>query len=167
MVLSMHENWTLSAGFGYVDAEWDSGTVSPITGTDISGMTPPNTVDWSATAALDYDQQLNNDTRLFGRLQLRYKGDATTDAQFKDAPGDDFPFWENPSFVIVDLGAGVEWNNWEFGIHIENLFDEEYYIDVQEFPNFAGAALPTAPELIIIGTLEQPRRVVGSVQYHF
>ena len=167
MVLSMHENLTLSAGFGYVDAEWDSGTVSPITGTDISGMTPPNTVDWSATAALDYDQQLNNDTRLFGRLQLRYKGDATTDAQFKDAPGDDFPFWENPSFVIVDLGAGVEWNNWEFGIHVENLFDEEYYIDVQEFPNFAGAALPTAPDLIIIGTLEQPRRVVGSVQYHF
>ena len=167
MVLSMHENLTLSAGFGYVDAEWDSGTVSPITGTDISGMTPPNTVDWSATAALDYDQQLNNDTRLFGRLQLRYKGDATTDAQFKDVPGDDFPFWENPSFVVVDLGAGVEWNNWEFGIHIENLFDEEYYIDVQEFPNFAGSALPTAPELIIIGTLEQPRRVVGSVQYHF
>ena len=167
MVLSMHENWTLSAGFGYVDAEWDNGTVSPITGTDISGMTPPNTVDWSATAALDYDQQLNSDTRLFGRLQLRYKGDATTDAQFKDAPGDDFPFWENPSFTVVDLGAGVEWNNWEFGIHVENLFDEDYYIDVQEFPNFAGTALPTAPGLIIIGTLEQPRRVVGSVQYHF
>ena len=167
MVLSVHEDWTLSAGFGYVDAEWDSGTVSPLTGTDISGMTPPNTVNWSATAALDYDQQLNNDTRLFGRLQLRYKGDATTDAQFKDAPGDDFPFWENPSFVIVDIGGGVEWNNWEFGIHVENVFDEDYYIDVQEFPNFAGSALPTAPELIIIGTLEQPRRVVGSVQYHF
>ena len=31
MVLSMHENWTLSAGFGYVDAEWDDGTfVSPV-----------------------------------------------------------------------------------------------------------------------------------------
>ena len=167
MVWSVHEDWTLSAGFGYVDAEWDSGTVSPLTGVDISGMTPPNTVDWSATAALDYDRQLNNDTRLFGRLQLRYKGDATTDAQFKDAPGDAFPFWENPSFVVVDLGAGVEWNSWEFGIHVENLFDEDYYIDVQEFPNFAGSALPTAPDLIIIGTLEQPRRVVGSLQYHF
>ena len=167
MVLSVHDYWTLSAGIGYVDAEWDSGVVSPVTGADISGMTPPNTVEWSATAALDYDQQLNSDTRLFGRLQLRYKGDATTDAQFKDAPGDDFPFWENPSFVVVDIGGGVEWNNWEFGIHVENVFDEDYYIDVQEFPNFAGAALPTAPDLIIIGTLEQPRRVVGSVQYHF
>ena len=167
MVLSMHENWTLSVGFGYVDPEWDSGVTSPLTGADLSGMTPPNVADWSATAALDYDQQLNDDMRLFGRLQVRYKGDATTDAQFRDAPGDDFPFWGNPDFTVVDLGAGVEWNNWEFGIHVENLFDEDYYIDVQEFPNFAGSKLPGAPGNIIIGTLEQPRRVVGSVQYHF
>jgi iron complex outermembrane receptor protein len=169
MVLSMHENWTLSAGFGYVDAEWDDGTLFASEGNviDLSGRTPPNTVDWSATAALDYDQQLNDDMRLFGRLQLRYKGDASTNAQLWDSPGDDFPFWTNPDFTVVDLGAGVEWNNWEFGIHIENLFDEDYYIDVQEFPNFAGSKLQGAPGYIIIGTLEQPRRVVGSVQYHF
>lgn len=170
LVLSMHENWTLSAGFGYVDAEWDGGTLfSSGAGNiiDLSGRTPPNTVDWSATAALDYDQQLNSDMRLFGRLQLRYKGEASTNAQFFDTPGDDFPIWKNPDFTVVDLGAGVEWNNWEFGIHVENLFDEDYYIDAQEFPNYAGSALPGAPAAIIIGTLEQPRRVVGSVQYHF
>ncbi len=167
LVWSVHENWTLSAGFGYVDAEWDGGTVSPITGADLSGQTPPNTADWSTTAALDYNGELNADTRLFGRLQLRYKGDAATNAQFFDAPGDDFPFWDNPDFTVVDLGVGVEWQNWEFGIHVENLFDEDYYIDVQEFPNFAGSALAGSPGAIIIGTLEQPRRVVGSVQYRF
>ena len=170
MVLSMHENWTLSAGFGYVDAEWVGGTefVTPSDYlSDLSGRRPPNTVKWSATAALDYDQQVNDDMRLFGRLQLRYKGEASTNAQLWDSPGDDFPFWTNPDFTVVDLGAGVEWNNWEIGIHIENLFDEDYYIDVQEFPNFAGSKLPGAPGYIIIGTLEQPRRLVGSVQYHF
>jgi len=167
LVWSVHEDWTLSAGFGYIDAEWNAGTVSPITGTDISGQTPPNTADWSATAALDYDHQLNNDTRLFGRLQLRYKGDASTNAQFFDAPGDDFPFWDNPSFTVVDLGGGVAWNNWEFGIHVENLFDEKYYIDVQEFPNFAGTALAGGPGSIVIGTLEQPRRFVVSAQFQF
>ena len=83
------------------------------------------------------------------------------------SPGDDFPIWENPDFTVVDLGAGVEWNNWEIGIHVENLFDEDYYIDVQEFPNFAGSALPSGQGAIIIGTLEQPRRVVGSVSYSF
>ena len=170
IVLSMHENWTLSAGFGYVDAEWDDGTLFAGAGGEainLSGRTPPNVVDWSATAALDYDQQVNGDMRLFGRLQLRYKGEASTNAQFFDSPGDDFPIWENPDFTVVDLGAGVEWNNWEIGIHVENLFDEDYYIDVQEFPNFAGSALPSGQGAIIIGTLEQPRRVVGSVQYHF
>ncbi len=167
LVWSIHENWTLSAAFGYIDAEWDGGTVSPITGADLSGQTPPNTADWSTTAALDYNGELNADTRLFGRLQLRYKGEAATNAQFFDAPGDDFPFWDNPDFTVVDLGVGVEWQNWEFGIHVENLFDEDYYIDVQEFPNFAGSALAGSPGAIIIGTLEQPRRVVGSVQYRF
>ena len=170
LLWSLHENWTLSAGFGYIDAEWDGGTVSPVTGSDISGMTPPNTADWSATAALDYDRQINNHTRWFGRLQLRYKGQASTNAQFFDAPGDDFPFWNNDSFTVVDLGVGVEWNNWEFGLHVENLFDEDYYIDVQEFPNFSGNALEfpgAGPDSIVIGTLEQPRRVVGSIQYKF
>jgi len=167
LVWSVHENWMLSAGFGYLDAEWDSGTVSPISGADLSGMTPPNTAKWSATAALDYDRQLSNDARLFGRMQLRYKGEATTNAQFFDAPGDAFPFWENPSFTVVDLGVGVNWHNWEFGIHVENLFDEDYYIDVQEFPNFAGSVLAGSPGLIIIGTLEQRRRFVVSAQYQF
>ena len=169
IVLSMHENWTLSAGFGYVDAEWDDGTLFASEGNviDLSGRTPPNTVDWSATAALDYDQQLNGDMRLFGRLQLRYKGEASTNAQFFDFPGSQFPIWKNPDFTVVDLGAGVEWNNWEFGIHVENLFDEDYYIDVQEFPNYAGSALPSGQGAIIIGTLEQPRRIVGSVSYNF
>ncbi len=170
MVVSMHENWTLSAGFGYVDSEWVGGTefTTPTDYlSDLSGRRPPNTVKWSATAALDYDQQVSDDMRLFGRLQLRHKGEASTNAQLWDSPGDDFPFWTNPDFTVVDLGAGVEWNNWEFGIHVENLFDEDYYIDVQEFPNFAGSKLQGAPGYIIIGTLEQPRRVVGSVQYHF
>ncbi|TDJ67877.1 MAG: TonB-dependent receptor [Proteobacteria bacterium] len=171
VLFSIDEHWTLSAGFGYIDAEWDGGTVSPITGLDISGQTPPNTVDWSATGALDYTAELRHEMRLHSRLQVRYKGEASTNAQFFDAPGDDFPFWDNPDFTVVDLGAWIEWRNWEFGLHVENLFDEEYYIDVQEFPNFGGTAVVNpagvSPGAIIIGTLEQPRRVVGSIQYRF
>lgn len=167
LLWELHENWSLSAGLGYVDAEWDSGTTSPVTTLDISGMTPPNTAEWSTSIALDYSKELNTDSRIFGRVQLRYKGDSSTNAQFFDAPGDDFPFWENPDFTVVDLGVGWEWNKWEFGLHVENIFDEEYYIDVQEFPNFAGSARAGGPGSIIIGTLEQPRRIVGSLQYRF
>ncbi len=67
---------------------------------------------------------------------------------------------------VVDLNVGVEWQNWEFGLRLENVFDEEYYIDVQELPNLAGP-LVTPQSSIIIGTLEQPRRLMGWVQYRF
>ena len=167
LVANINEAWTLSVGFGYVNAEWDSGTVSAISGADLSGMTPPNTVDFSATAALDYARELNADLLLSARLQVRYKGDATTNAQFFDVPGDDFPFWDNPSFTVVDLGVWLKWQNWQFGVHVENILDEAYYVDVQEFPNFAGSAVAGNPGSIVIGTLERPRRIVASVQIGF
>ncbi|MFQ6004867.1 MAG: TonB-dependent receptor [Woeseia sp.] len=163
----LSDEWTLSAGVGFVDAEWDSGTISPVTGADISGMTPPNTADFSAALALDYSRSMADDRRVFGRLQLRNKSTSSTNAQWFDAPGDDFPFWENPSFTVVDLGLGYEMSNWTYDLHVENVFDEEYYIDVQEFPNFGGSARAGSPGLIIIGTLEQPRRIVLSARYAF
>ena len=167
LIWNLNEAWTLSAGFGTVNAEWDSGTVSPISGADLSGETPPNTAEFSATAALDYSQDFGNDMSWSARLQVRHKGDASTNAQFFDAPGDDFPSWENPGFTVVDVGAWLDWQSWRFGLHIENVFDEEYYIDVQEFPNFAGTAQVGAPGAIIIGTLEQPRRIVASAEFRF
>ena len=44
----LHPDWTLSASYGYTDAEWKSGTHSPVTGISISGRTPVNAADWSA-----------------------------------------------------------------------------------------------------------------------
>ena len=162
----LHPDWTFSAGFGYLDAEWKSGTRSPFTGRSMSGRTPLNASDWSAFYALDWNHEFDANLRGFGRLQVRQKGPATTNAIFFDTEGDDFPIWENDRFTVVDLNVGLEWQNWEFGLRLENVFDEEYYIDVQEFPNFAGP-LVTPQSAIIIGTLEQPRRLMGWVQYRF
>ena len=117
-------------------------------------MTPPNTADFSAAVALDYSQDVGNG-RVFGRVQLRHRADSSTNAQWFDTPGDDFPFWENPGFTVLDVNLGYQWNDWTFDLHVENLTDEEYYIDAQEFPNFAGLARAGTPGLIIIGTLEQ------------
>lgn len=167
IAMALTQNWTAGLGFGYIDSQWKNGTTSPVTGADLSGETPPNTADWSATASLDYAHELGNGMRLSGRVQLRYKGEAATNSQFFDEPGDDFPLWENPEFTVVDIGGALEWNNWELRVHVENVFDEEYYIDVQEFPNFAGSALPGAPGSIIIGSLEQPRRAIASLRYSF
>ena len=147
------------------DAEWKSGTRSPFTGRSLSGRTPLNASDWSAFYALDWNHQFDTDLRGFGRLQVRQKGPATTNALFFHEDGDDFPIWENDRFTVVDLNVDIEWRNWELGLRLENVFDEEYYIDVQEFPNFAGP-LVTPQSSIVIGTLE-PRRLIGWVQYRF
>lgn len=163
----INDTWQLSTGIGYVNAEWVDGTVSPVSGAELSGVTPPNTADWSATTALDYTKDVGVDSSVFGRLQVRYKSDSATNAQFADTPGDAFPAWDNPAFTVVDVSFGVEWRNWTFDLYIENLLDEEYYIDVQEFPNFAGSAIASAQEAVVIGTLEQPRRAVLSAKYVF
>jgi outer membrane receptor protein involved in Fe transport len=77
-------------------------------------------------------------------------------------------YWgDNPAFTVVDIGGALAKGPWELRLHVENLFDEEYYIDAQEFPNFGGSATPGTPGSIIIGTLEQPRRAVLSASYAF
>jgi iron complex outermembrane recepter protein len=167
MLLAIGENWTTSVGLGYVNAEWKNGVVSSISGADLSGETPPNTAEFSATAAVDYIRNLDNGMRFSARAQVRYKGDAASNAQFFHVPGDDFPLWENQSFTVVDLGASLAWDAWELRLHVENIFDEEYYIDAQEFPNFAGTAVEPLYSSIIIGSLEQPRRAVASIRYAF
>ncbi|MEE8094204.1 MAG: TonB-dependent receptor plug domain-containing protein [Gammaproteobacteria bacterium] len=167
ILAELNDNWTLSAGVGFVDVEWKSGTVSPVNGTDISGMTPPNTSDFSYALALDYDREMGANSSIFGRLQVTGRDDSTTNAQWFDAPGDDFPFWDNPGFTVVDLNLGYKTGNWTIDLLMQNLTDEEYYIDAQEFPNFAGSARPGPPGLIVIGTLEQSRRTILSVRYAF
>lgn len=161
------DDLTLSGGVGYVDASWNDGTISPLSGLDISGQRPPNATRWSGSAAIDYSKPIGDDKELFGRASARYKGNTSTNAQFFDAPGDDFPAFDNPSFTVVDLTVGYKVGNVTFDIQAENIFDKAYYIDVQEFPNFAGSALPGAPGAIIIGTLEQPRRVRATVGVEF
>lgn len=161
-------NWTIFAAVGWLDAEWGDGTISPISNMDLSGRLPPNTTKFSAAASVDYDLTLNNGVEITTSLQMRHKGDSSNNGQFFDVPGDDFPDWENPSFTVVDLNVSAKWNNWTFAIHAENIFNKEYYIDVQEVPNFSGPNIFTPPQdLIIIGTLEQLRRVTASIQYAF
>lgn len=167
LLFALNEDWTMSLGGGWIDAEWDNGTVSPINGADISGERPPNIADLSLTAALDYQHSFASGLLFTARAQVRYKSDASTNALFFDTPGDDFPAWENPAFTVMDVGASVGKDAWEVRLHVENLFDEAYYIDAQEFPNFGGSATPGAPGAIIIGTLEQPRRAVLSASYSF
>lgn len=147
-------NLRLSLGGGYVDAEWDSGTILA-DGTDLSGLTPPYVKDFTAILAADYDRDLASGLSFFGRAQVSYNGPFEVDLANTV---------ENPSFTAVSLRVGVGSDRWQVSAGVENLFDEEYYTDVTVFPNFN----PLVPlDSIIIGTLGQPRLFTAALKVMF
>jgi len=157
---------TFSGGAGWIDAEWKNGVVSPVTGRSLAGMRPPNLSAFSASGALEYEGDIGSG-EFFIRTQGRYKGASSTNSQFFDTPGDAFAAFDNPAFFVADASLGVEFGAIKAGLTLENLFDERYFNDVQEFPNFAGSLNPGEPGNIVIGTLGQVRRLIGSVSLRF
>ncbi len=144
----------LSIGAGYVDAEWDSGTILA-DGTDLSGLTPPYVKDFTAVIAADYDRELAAGLGFFARAQVSYSGSFEVDL------GNTV---ENPSFTVASLRAGIGNERWQLSAGVENLFDEEYYTDATVFPNFN----PLVPlDSIIIGTLGQPRLFTAAIKVMF
>lgn len=145
---------TLTAGGGFVEAEWKEGTILP-DGRDISGLRPPYMKDSSLVLAADYDRPISPDWNIMGRVQLSYNGAFQTDL------GNEF---HNPAYTLVNLRAGLARDNLEFAVNVENLFDEDHYTDTTLFPNFN----PFIPQpSIVIGTLGQPRMVTASVRVKF
>jgi iron complex outermembrane receptor protein len=141
----------LSIGGGYVDAEWDSGTILA-DGTDLSGLTPPYVKDFTALVAADYDRDLASGFSFFARAQVSYNGAFEVDL------GNTV---ENPSFSVASLRVGVGRDRWQVSAGVENLFDEEYYTDATVFPNF-NPLVPLGS--IIIGTLGQPRLFTAALK---
>ena len=163
---AMTDGLTLSGGAGWIDAAWKDNVVSPISGRSLAGVRPPNLSKFSASGALEYEGDLGPG-EFFIRAQGRYKGASSTNSQFFDTPGDDYPAFNNPAFFVADASAGVEFGRFKANLTVENLFDERYFNDVQEFPNFAGNLNPGEPGNIIIGTLGQVRRLIGSIGFAF
>lgn len=59
---------------------------------------------------------------------------------------------------------GLQGERWEVLVQVENFTDEEYYTDVQRFPNLHAL---DGGENINIGTMGQPRLVSATLSYRF
>ncbi len=145
----------LSAAAGWVDAEWRNGTI--VLGEDLGGQTPPNVQDFSWTLAADYERPIGRgDMKLLGGVQVAHSG------EFEGLQA-----WDpvtNPDYTVINAQLGIGTEQWELMMHVKNLTDEGYYLDVQRFPNFY---LLDGDENIIIGTLGQPRIFSVSFNYRF
>ena len=155
-IAQVSEFLTLSAAVGFVDAEWKSGTI--IAGADLGGETPPGVQDFNWNIAADFRHPLGVGAGLdlIAGLQVIQSGEYEGLQAFDPVT--------NPDYILVNSQIGVTGEAWELVLSVENLFDEDYYVDVQHFPNFF---LLDGGDNIVIGTLGQPRRFSVSFNYHF
>ena len=150
---------TLTAAAGWVDAEWDSGTLVDLPGgmVDLGGEKPPVVQDFNWHVGADFQYPINDRGLTFiAAAQVNHSGEF-----------DGLQAWdpiENPDYTLVDVQVGVSGENWEFTVNAENLFDEEHYVDLQRFPNLYTL---DGGENILIGTLGQPRLVTGNLTVFF
>jgi len=151
----------LTGAYGFIDAEWDSGTLLADGSANLSGETPPNIVENSATLAANFRMPLAAGAfDVVADLQLSHNGE-----MIGGKPWDNV---ENPDFTVVDLQIGLISDQWELMLNVDNVFDEAYYTDLEPFPNFGfGGLTGTEPDPIMIGTHGHPRLVTGSVTYRF
>ena len=158
--LKATEHLTLTAAVGAIDAEWNDGTLVDFgdSSTDLSGTTVPNTNDTSWLLATSYNAPLApaSGMRLVAGLQISHSG-ALLGLQAWDTV-------KNPSYTVANAQVGLQGERWEFLVQVENFTDEEYYTDVQRFPNLHAL---DGGENINIGTMGQPRLLSATLNYSF
>ena len=152
--IKVNDYLDVSLSGGWVDAEWKGGTLAG--GVDLSGKTPPVLPQSGINLTADYLKPIANGRNMAASLQVSRTGTY-----------EGLQAWDpvtNPSYTLVNAQIGQTSEDWELMLNIENLFDEDYYIDVQHFPNYY---LLDGGDSIVIGTLGQPRLITASFNYFF
>ena len=163
--VAVNDELSVAFSAGWINAEWDDGTTvftGPDVLKDIGGDTPPVTPDFSWSFAADYDRPMSGTLRFIAGMQVSHNG-KYTGLRLSDPQGVSVI---NPSFTLVGAQIGVTGDNWELALNVENALDEDYYTDVQTFPDFFFLD-GDADSIIVIGTLGQPQLVTASFSYFF
>jgi len=143
------EYLAITASLGFIDAEWDNGVSVEVGGStiDVSGKDTSNVVTESWNLSFNYSRPIANGFEFIADMQMSYRGE-----QAGGAPWD---VLTNDSFEVIDLQVGLQSDQWELMLNIDNVSDEEYYTDLEPFDNFSFAGLTGngEPARIAISTL--------------
>jgi outer membrane receptor protein involved in Fe transport len=121
------DNWLLGMNYEKMEAETD--TEADLDGDGISdlvkGLRLPLVPSSKASAWLEYRQptQLFGQNEFFVRTQWSYTGDSLNilEPRPRSTPN---PQFNTPSYAIGDLRAGIQGEDWQFDVFINNLTDE-------------------------------------------
>ncbi len=160
VAVQVTENLLLSGAIGFLDAEWDDGTL--INGVDMSGTTPAGAIDDGMALAANYVKPMANGMEFVFDMQFNYRGKMRT--MPPASPMD------NEDYHTLNVAAGIKKDNWELMLHAENLTDEKYYHDIEnDWPNLGPSGIfdDASEPLIIMGTPGLPRLISVSASYRF
>ena len=151
------EHLTVTGGAGWVDAEFKEGSsvinVNSVRTPLGNDNFPPWINKYSYTLSGQYERPISNNMTITGRVDWLGKG----------------PFWfnmentaRNPGWDVVNARIALKIGTiWTLGFNVENIFDEDYYVDGSVWPGDAVPGTPAPNYDPVIGTLGQPRPTDG------
>ena len=118
----------IQAGVSYVNSRVQKDPAIPIdvmTGAQTSyvGEAFPNTPRWQVIGDAEYGIPLSGSAQAYVGASISYRG--KSNAQFSDRP--EFTL---PSYALIDLRAGVEWDKWRAQIWGRNITNKYYWVNV-------------------------------------
>lgn len=121
----------LSLAVGFLDAEFTDFSNALIGNdeVDVTGEQLINAPEFSASAAAEYTWALSN-SEAYLRLEANHRGDTAT--RLGDILESDFPL-RVEDYTVVNLRAGIEWENQRLSFSVDNLFEEEYTSGIDTF----------------------------------
>lgn len=160
----------LDLGLGYLDSEFDSfENAVDESGIDFdaSGNTPPFAPEYSASIAGQYDFDIGPQISGYVRAEYVYKDDQFGDVEntmpntrvFNGASGDYFVTDRFiPSYDLVNIRAGLDYEQFSFSLSVENATDEDYITGGR------ASSISLGGNLDAVGT---PRTVIGRFSFNY
>lgn len=129
--------WTLSGQLGYNKAKFKDYPNALIDGVelDISGRPLVNAPKWTFGAQTQYTLPITDTFEGFGRVEWNHRGRTLSNPYgylYANSP-----FWA-PSYNNVNVRLGVENENFNVTVYVENLFKEKYYANAYEKAFYSG-----------------------------
>jgi len=172
------DRFSISGGIGYLESEVTKSDPQELSGgfiVDLTGLTIPKSPEWTANLVGEYRLPIG-DGEAWGRIEYIYRDSQTSnlegmawkqvrgqflpnstaeDPAFASATPNGFPFVA-PSYDLINLRAGYEWNQFSINFYVNNLTDEDYYTSTSEDYGLGG-----------IRIRPHPRTYGGSITYRF
>jgi iron complex outermembrane receptor protein len=154
----LNENWTIGGSIGLLTTEITSDSQAEITGgaiVELQGLDIPKAPDYTVSLFAEARYPLaSREWWLRGELISRagqYSDiEGLTNQQtlaFREVGPGEFPYL-TPSYTVINLRGGIDWERIGVIVYVQNAADEKYYTGTQENFGISGIRLRPHPRVI-------------------